>query len=59
MRIGETLGLRREDLHLLHSSRSLGCAVPGPHLHVRRRMNQNGALAQSRPLNTVVNPLSV
>ncbi len=48
MRIGETLGLRREDLHLLGSSRSLGCAVPGAHLHVRRRMNQNGALAKSR-----------
>lgn len=48
LRIGETLGLCREDLHFLRDSRPLGCAVPGPHLHVRRRMNQSGALAKSR-----------
>jgi integrase/recombinase XerD len=48
MRIGEALGLRREDMHLLASSRSLGCAVEGPHVHVRRRReNANGALAKS------------
>lgn len=48
-RIGEALGLRREDMHLLTDSRGLGCAVPGPHLHVRRRrLNSNGALAKSR-----------
>ncbi|MDN5780052.1 MAG: tyrosine-type recombinase/integrase [Humibacillus sp.] len=48
-RIGETLGLRTEDVHLLPNSRSLGCAVAGAHLHVNRRTdNQNGALAKSR-----------
>lgn len=49
LRIGEALGLRQEDLHFLASSRSLGCPVEGPHLHVRRRMdNPNRALAKSR-----------
>ncbi len=48
MRIGETLGLRREDMHLLASSTALGCRVAGPHVHVRRRANANGALAKSR-----------
>jgi integrase len=48
MRIGETLGLRREDMHLLSNSASLGCRVAGPHVHVRRRANANGALAKSR-----------
>jgi integrase/recombinase XerD len=47
-RIGEALGLHREDMHLLADSRGLGCAVPGPHVHVRRRRNSNGALAKSR-----------
>jgi integrase/recombinase XerD len=49
MRIGEALGLHREDMHLLADSRLLGCSVPGPHVHVRRRAgNANGALAKSR-----------
>ncbi|MGH3812092.1 MAG: tyrosine-type recombinase/integrase [Pseudonocardiaceae bacterium] len=49
MRVGEALGLRREDMHLLASSRTLGCAITGPHVHVRRRRdNANGALAKSR-----------
>lgn len=48
LRIGEALGLRREDMHLLPNSRSLGCAVVGAHLHVRHRANPNGALAKSR-----------
>lgn len=48
MRIGEALGLRREDMHLLANSRALGCAIEGPHVHVRRRDNANGALAKSR-----------
>jgi integrase/recombinase XerD len=48
VRVGEALGLRREDMHLLTSSTSLGCATKGPHLHVRRRMNANGALGKSR-----------
>lgn len=49
MRIGEALGLRREDMHLLANSRMLGCAIEGPHVHVRRRReNTNAALAKSR-----------
>lgn len=48
-RIGETLGLRTEDVHLLPNSRSLGCSVAGAHIHVNRRTdNQNGVLAKSR-----------
>lgn len=48
-RIGEVLGLHREDMHLLADSRMLGCPLAGPHLHVRRRTdNPNGALAKSR-----------
>lgn len=53
LRIGEVLGLRREDMHLLGDSRSLGCVVVGPHVHVRRRANPNGALAKSRFPRTV------
>ncbi len=49
LRIGEALGLRREDLHFLPDSTMLGCIHRGPHLHVRRREdNVNGALAKSR-----------
>ena len=48
MRIGEALGLRRDDMHLLPDSRGLGCPTVGAHLHVRRRANPNGALAKSR-----------
>lgn len=49
VRIGEVLGLRQRDMHLLSDSRDLGCAVSGPHLHVRRRPdNDNAALAKSR-----------
>lgn len=48
LRIGEALGLRRSDLHLLSSARALGCAVPGQHLHVvARDGNPNGAHAKS------------
>lgn len=47
-RIGEALGLRREDMHLLASSQMLGCLVEGPHIHIRRRQNANGALAKTR-----------
>jgi integrase/recombinase XerD len=53
LRIGEALGLRREDLHLLPDSRTLGCTVMGPHVHVRHRANPNGALAKSRFPRTV------
>ncbi len=48
LRIGEALGLRRSDLHLMASAAGLGCAVPGPHLHVVPRDNPNGAAAKSR-----------
>jgi len=47
LRVGEALGLRRQDMHLLPDSRTLGCAVVGAHLHVRHRANPNGALAKS------------
>ena len=48
LRIGEALGLRRNDLHFLPDSRNDGCRVQGPHLHIERRVNPNGALAKSR-----------
>jgi integrase/recombinase XerD len=48
VRIGEALGLRRADMHLLSSSAPLGCSQRGPHFHVRRRLNANGMLAKSR-----------
>ncbi|MGH8961690.1 MAG: site-specific integrase [Jatrophihabitantaceae bacterium] len=48
-RIGEALGLRTEDVHMLPNSRALGCAVDGAHFHVNRRIdNPNNALAKSR-----------
>jgi site-specific recombinase XerD len=48
LRIGEALGLRRSDLHFASSMRELGCAVPGPHLHVTGRDgNPNGAHAKT------------
>jgi integrase len=53
LRIGEALGLRRADMHLLPDSRSLGCATVGAHVHVRHRTNPNGALAKSRFPRTV------
>ena len=44
MRIGEALGLHREDLHMLPDSRLLGCTVKGAHVHIRPRTdNANGA----------------
>lgn len=49
LRIGEALGLRREDLHFVDHARALGCSVPGAHLHVARRDdNPNHAAAKSR-----------
>ena len=53
LRIGEALGLRRADMHLLPDSRGLGCATVGAHVHVRHRGNPNGALAKSRFPRTV------
>lgn len=58
LRRGEMCGLRRRDVHLMPEPRALGCEVDGPHLHVVRRANPNGAWAKSRrqravPLNFV------
>ena len=47
LRIGEALGLRRCDMHLLSTSRALGCEIAGPHVHVIKRDNPNGAAAKS------------
>jgi len=47
LRVGEALGLRRSDMHLVSSAAGLGCAVPGPHLHVVGRDNPNRARAKS------------
>ncbi|MFF3559517.1 tyrosine-type recombinase/integrase [Streptomyces sp. NPDC002574] len=47
LRIGEALGLRREDMHLLPDATHLGCSRRGAHLHVRpRKDNANGARAK-------------
>lgn len=59
MRIGEALGLRREDLHLLRSSTGLGCSIGGPHVHVRRRMNENGAIAKARCPRSIPVPVEL
>jgi integrase len=48
LRRGELCGLRRSDIHLLASSRLLGCDTERAHLHVVRRDNPNGAWAKSR-----------
>ncbi len=48
LRRGQVAGLRREDCHLLMDSRALGCDAEGPHLHVVRRQNSNGAWSKSR-----------
>jgi integrase len=49
LRIGQALGLRRSDLHLMENSRTVGCLVHGPHLHVvRREDNENFALSMHR-----------
>jgi site-specific recombinase XerD len=46
LRIGEALGLRRCDLHLMESASALGCQITGAHLHVVPRENVNGARAK-------------
>lgn len=48
LRIGEALGLRRSDMHLMASAGELGCSVAGAHLHVVPRENVNGARAKGR-----------
>jgi integrase/recombinase XerD len=47
LRIGEALGLRRCEMHLLTSSRPLGCEIAGPNVHVIKRDKPNGAAAKS------------
>lgn len=47
LRVGEALGLRRSDLHLVPSAAALGCPMPGPHIHVVARDNPNGARVKS------------
>lgn len=47
LRVGEALGLRRCDLHLVPTASALGCAIGGAHLHVVGRDNPNGARAKS------------
>jgi integrase/recombinase XerD len=47
LRVGEALGLRRSDLHFVVSAANLGCPVPGPHLHVVGRDNENRARAKT------------
>lgn len=47
LRAGEVLGLRLEDMHMLPDSGHLGCTIPGPHVHIERRSNPNGAWAKS------------
>jgi integrase len=49
LRIGQALGLRRGDLHLMENSRAVGCGVQGPHVHVvRREDNENLAVSKRR-----------
>ena len=49
LRIGQVLGLRRSDMHLMANSRAVGCSCPGPHVHVvRREGNDNLALSKRR-----------
>ena len=47
IRVGEALGLRRSDLHLVPTAAALGCSFPGAHLHVVARDNPNRARAKS------------
>lgn len=58
MRIGQALGLRRQDLHLVPDAGSLGlptptgnggsCRVPGEHIHIVRRRNPNSAWSKAQ-----------
>ncbi|MGW3832774.1 tyrosine-type recombinase/integrase [Streptomyces microflavus] len=48
LRRGQVAGLRRTDCHLMADSQALGCDVPGPHVHVRRRQNSNRAWSKSK-----------
>lgn len=49
LRIGQALGLRRSDMHLMGNSRAVGCSWEGPHVHVlRREDNENSAVSKRR-----------
>ncbi|MCZ9344855.1 site-specific integrase, partial [Streptomyces sp. TRM76130] len=48
LRRSEAVGLPREDIHFVLDASVLGCRVPGSHLHVVRRDNDNGAWAKSK-----------
>lgn len=48
LRVGQLTGLRRSDVHLLMNSLALGCQIEGPHVHVVRRQNSNGAWSKRR-----------
>jgi site-specific recombinase XerD len=47
LRRGEAVTLRLSDVHLAESSREVGCAEPGPHVHVRRREDLDGDAVKS------------
>lgn len=53
VRRGELTGIRLEDVHFVQDATSLGCSQSGEHLHVRRRVNVNGASAKSRRARVV------
>ncbi|MEU4496004.1 tyrosine-type recombinase/integrase [Streptomyces sp. NPDC023998] len=48
LRRSEAVGMRREDIHFILDASVLGCRIPGSHLHVVRRDNDNGAWAKSK-----------
>lgn len=58
LRVGQVLGLRRQDIHFVPDAGTLGLPVPGntgsrcrtcgEHLHVVRRANPNGAWSKAR-----------
>lgn len=47
LRQGELRGLRLSDLHTRRLSLAVGCEVAGPHVHVRKRNNENRASAKT------------
>ncbi len=49
MRIGEALSAWREDVHTLPNNTHLGCPVPGAHIHVGRRYDQQRNRAKTGP----------
>lgn len=57
LRVGQALGLRRQDVHFVPDAASIGlpvpgteqvCRIPGEHLHIIRRQNPNGAWSKAR-----------